>query len=208
MLALALLPAALAVCADADDDVDFDDEATEAPYGEEQPTEAPPAGDEQPTGSDPYGAEPATGEDPYAGQPPTGDATRRVDLEADFEPPQGTESDVAGTVRILVAEPAGAEGSAPQLAVDLTGLEPGEHAWHIHEGSCEADTPPVEIALSPTAEMEGITGPLVVQLDGTASAEVPVPQLEYLMTGSGRYSLHVHEHAGTDHGATVACANL
>jgi Cu/Zn superoxide dismutase len=112
--------------------------------------------------------------------------------------------DVTGTLR-MTASP----GQGMQLNVDLMGLTPGEHAWHIHSVPCGREGP-VVVAITATPEQQGIGQPLMAGADGHAMGSVTVTpnklSVEQLQTG--QYSLHVHERGGTDHGATAACANL
>lgn len=114
--------------------------------------------------------------------------------------PDGT---AAGTVE-LDPNPDGTEINA-----EFTGLTPGEHAWHIHQGTCAAPGD-VVIAFTDTETMMGIAGPLEADADGNASAEVTVPAASLATDAieTGDYSLHVHESGGTDHGPSVACADL
>lgn len=100
------------------------------------------------------------------------------------------------------------EGDDPiELHVRGSGLPPGEHAWHIHEGAC-GSSGPVRIALSETADMGGITGALEVDRDGAFEESVEVPELTPDLAGRGGHSLHVHQRGGTDHGPTIACATI
>lgn len=151
------------------------------------------------------GAEEVTGEvrvfrlDPAMGQTaqpaqPTTDPDQPVTEPAD----PAIETDVA------------AAGEGFRLEVMLNGLSQGEHAWHIHSGSCDEQAP-VAVAITPTADMEGIGQPLnVTSANATAQASVEVPgdQLTVEQLESGEYSLNVHERGGTDHGPAVACADL
>jgi len=95
------------------------------------------------------------------------------------------------------------------IRVSLTGLTPGEHAWHIHQGTCEAGGD-VVVALTDTGTMTGIASPLAVGDNGevTTTVTIPTADLSPDMIQSGAYSLHVHERGGTEHGPTVACADL
>lgn len=119
--------------------------------------------------------------------------------------PGPTGGTVSGTVRI--SEQTLGEGLA--LEVDLTGLQPGEYAWHIHSGSCEQEGQ-IVVPFTPTPTMEGIGDPLQVGDDGRATANVDVPEdrLPREQFNVGEFSLHVHEGSGADFGPTVACANL
>jgi hypothetical protein len=99
-------------------------------------------------------------------------------------------------------------GAEPvQLAVAARGLEPGDHAWHIHTGPCGA-AGAVDIALSETEGKEATVGPLAVDQTGRVDTTVDVPMLHGDMLGTSQRSLHIHEKPGLDHGPTVACATL
>jgi Cu/Zn superoxide dismutase len=96
-----------------------------------------------------------------------------------------------------------------EISVEFTGLTPGEHAWHIHQGTCAAPGN-VVVPFTDTESMMGIGEPLDADDDGNASAEVTIPAASLATNAieTGDYSLHVHERGGTDHGASVACADL
>lgn len=131
-----------------------------------------------------------------------------VTHSADFQAPEGMNTaGLDGTVEVLRPQPEMEGMPTPHLRVRLAGLTPGDHAWHVHSGPCGTPAP-VQIALTSTADMEGLTNPLIADAGGEASAEVAVPALQDLMLGQGRYSLHVHASGGVDHGGTVACADL
>ena len=128
------------------------------------------------------------------------------EVRTEFRPLEGSDSAVTGTLRLLVpVQPAEAEH--PRIHVELAGLTPGPHAWHIHGGPCDVDAP-VEVPISTPAGEEQLADPLEAGPDGRVTAEVRVPALSQLWVEAGAYSVHVHERAGTDHGATVACAVL
>jgi Cu/Zn superoxide dismutase len=114
--------------------------------------------------------------------------------------PDGT---VSGNVEI---DP-NLDGTA--ISVQFTGLTPGEHAWHIHQGTC-ATPGDVVVPFTDTESMMGIGEPLTADEEGNASAEVTVPAASLATDAieTGDYSLHVHERGGTDSGASVACSDL
>jgi Cu/Zn superoxide dismutase len=126
---------------------------------------------------------------------------------ANFEPGEGAgERAISGTVTVL-------EGEEPtggyRLAVEIEGLTPGEHAWHIHNAPCGKQGP-VVVPFTATESEEGLAQALDAGEGGMAEAEVTVPseRLSLDELKSGEYSLHVHQNAGADHGPTVACADL
>ena len=94
-----------------------------------------------------------------------------------------------------------------ELVVRGRGLAPGEHGWHVHTGPC-GTSGPVSIALSETAEEDGITGPIDVNDNGEFEQTVEVPELNRTMVGTQAHSLHIHRNPGANHGPTVACATL
>lgn len=122
---------------------------------------------------------------------------------AALEAPDGGDPGVGGMVVLLT------EGDAAPvtLTIEALGLPPGNHAWHIHQGAC-GSSGPVQIPLSSTADMEGITGPLEVSDEGDADAEVELDALPRSAVGAGQHSLHIHVEEGIDHGPTIACATI
>lgn len=122
-----------------------------------------------------------------------------------------TADEVTGTLRIFPDTAAAVDAPSPgfRLEVVLDGLTPGGHAWHIHSGACGEDAP-VVVPFTRTAERQGIAHPLDADHGETARALVTVPrsQLSLDQLRHGRYSVHVHQRPGIDHGPTVACADL
>lgn len=112
-----------------------------------------------------------------------------------------SDGNVTGTIRTVE------RSGRLVLEAEFLGLPPGEHAWHIHSGACGTDAP-VVLALSSTSEMEGTVGPIEADADGHADRTVALPGLDRSWIGANDHSLHVHERPGTDHGPTLACANL
>lgn len=111
--------------------------------------------------------------------------------------------EIEGEIAVLTDGP-----SEPlRLALTATGLEPGDHAWHIHSGPCGSSAG-VAIPLSQTAEMEAVVGPLAVDQTGQAEVTVEVPPLKREMLGTRERSLHIHEKSGIEHGPSVACATI
>ncbi len=131
---------------------------------------------------------------------------------------------VTGTVRVYAegsaamqadTENGGGAGTAPsagngfRLVVSVNGLSQGEHAWHIHSGPC-GQPAPVDVAITTTADQQGIGQPLTADQSGNAMGSVTVPasRLTFDQLQGGQYSLHIHQQGGVDHGPTVACADL
>ena len=125
-------------------------------------------------------------------------------VTARFEAPEGTESDVSGDV-ILTAD----DLDGFRVEATLVGLSDGPHAWHIHSAACGTEAP-VVVPFTETADAEALGEPLTNDDAGTATGSVTVPGdvFSFDMLEESDYSVHVHERGGTDHGATVACANL
>jgi len=144
-------------------------------------------------------------------------------ITGDFEEPEGA-ADVDGNFELRSESP-----DASILRVELEGLTPGEHAWHIHEGDC-ANLGQVVIALTPATDQPTMPGAqaLMADADGKATATVTIPRadLDKLHTGAPgtpatpgqaesaagevqqRYSINVHQQAGENPGPPAACANL
>lgn len=125
----------------------------------------------------------------------------RVLHESSFETADGIELDVDGTLEVAD------RNGALELIVDLEGLPPGEHAWHIHEGACD-EAGPIRLPLSSTSDMEGTVGPVTVDAEGRVDRTVRVPGLNRAWVDAGDHSLHIHERPGTDHGPTLVCAEI
>jgi Cu/Zn superoxide dismutase len=146
-------------------------------------------------------------------------------ITGEFERVQGAPEGISGNFE-LRAEQAG--GST--LTATLSGLTPGEHAWHIHSGAC-GSAGPVAIALTPVPGSQAVAGAqaLVAGADGRAQASVTIPQAELdrlQATGATgtvppagaapqpapaaapQFSINVHQQGGANPGAMVACANL
>jgi Cu/Zn superoxide dismutase len=96
-----------------------------------------------------------------------------------------------------------------EISAEFDGLTPGEHAWHIHQGTCAAPGD-IIVALTDTETMTGIADPLEANDEGAASATVSVPaaNLTPASIETGQYSLHVHEGGPAAPGASVICADL
>jgi len=100
--------------------------ATETPPG----TETPPAG-ETPPGETPPADPAAAGQpagEPAAGEPAAGGGATAV---AEMKP--ASKSEVSGSVTFTEKD------GKVEVAIDLKGLKPGDHGFHIHEkGDCSA----------------------------------------------------------------------
>lgn len=86
-------------------------------------------------------------------------------------------------------------GGQTQLSVQLSGVSPGEHAGHIHQGTCEALGAVVQPLPSITAAE-----------DGTGAADTTVAFDAHALA-DGQHVLNYHGTA-EDPGAPVACGVL
>lgn len=127
------------------------------------------------------------------------------EVRTEFEPGPGATGEVAGRLRLLV--PVQGVNEPMKLAVQIAGLSPGPHAWHIHDAPC-GEEGAVVIPFSDTEEIEGIGEPLEADEAGVAVDTVDVPPLDRVWVRAGGLSVHVHARPGVDHGPTVACAIL
>jgi Cu/Zn superoxide dismutase len=118
--------------------------------------------------------------------------------------PDPAHAAVTGTLRVTAAT----DGST-EIVADLTGLTPGEHAWHIHSAPCGTDGP-IAVAISATTDMEGIGSALNADATGhaTGTATVAAARLTQDQLRSGQYAVHVHEGTGTSMGPSVACVTI
>jgi hypothetical protein len=125
-----------------------------------------------------------------------------------FRPPEGSDADVRGTLRLLVPTEAAPEDAALRLHVELAGLPPGEHGWHIYEGTCDMEGGGLAIPVSNAPGRDALAPPLQVGEDGTAEAEAAIPPLRDRWVDAGHYSVRVFEGAGVEAGPLLACARL
>lgn len=125
-----------------------------------------------------------------------------------FEPAAAAAGPIDGHVQLKI--PPVGEPQGLHVDVRVEGLSQGPHAWHIHSGSCAGPAAPVVVAFTPTPELPGLDEPLVPGPDGVAeeAAFVPESTLSREQIAAGEYSVHVHRQGGTEHGPTVACADL
>jgi hypothetical protein len=131
-----------------------------------------------------------------------------TEVRTAFRPPEGKDTGVLGTLRLLVPTEAAPEDAALRLRVELTGLPPGEHGWHIYEGPCGVEGGGLAVPVSSAPGREALAPPLRPRDDGSAEAEVAVPPLRDLWVDAGHYSVRVFEGAGVEAGPLLACALL
>lgn len=153
--------------------------------------------------------------------PADDDADAMADAAAEQTPPPPINMTVSSTQfqPADTPESAGITGTAElrnvdgstdvELVVRLQGVPEGPHGWHIHGAPCGAEGP-VLIPLTATSTLEGISDALNAGSDGLAEKTVTIPAAS--MNGvnfeTAGQSVRVHQKDGTDHGPTIACANL
>lgn len=145
---------------------------------------------------------------------PAGDVvllTSQFEASADAD---AADQRLTGTLRVSRTVPAGGtslagDGANIRLEASVDGLTQGDHAWHIHAGTC-AEHGAIVVALSRTEDLPGLTQSLTADESGHAEGTVTIPfdELAPDELRTGRYSAHIHAGAGTDHGPTVMCAEL
>jgi Cu/Zn superoxide dismutase len=93
-----------------------------------------------------------------------------------------------------------------ELRVHLMGLSEGDHAWHIHEGTCESPGR-VVLPISDFGEQSGIGGDLNAGADGMAEETVTIDRdrLTTLDTNQ-QLVINVHLRGGDEPGPGIACA--
>lgn len=126
---------------------------------------------------------------------------------SDFRPaPAAGAAPIKGWLRVVAPGP---NPDRVRLEAHVTGLSPGAHAWHVHDGPC-GGTGSVVVALTPTATSPGLADPLVADDDGVADqvADVPARELPLSRIRARSYSVQVHSGFGDDFGPAVACAEL
>lgn len=117
------------------------------------------------------------------------------------------DSKIEGTLEAIAPDSPDLDGT--YLRVRLSGVEPGPHAWHIHNGLCAA-IGRIIVALTPTDSIQGIDRPIVADAAGKAdhTAFVPTEMLSRQRMEKRAYSVRVHVRNGPDPGPSVACARL
>ena len=136
--------------------------------------------------------------------PPTAEPFQTTD----FKRGQGAgDKKIEGTLDAIAPDSPELDGT--YLRVRLSGLNPGPHAWHIHNGLC-AEVGRIIVAMTSTDTIQGIDKPIVADAGGNAdhTAFVPTDMLSRQRMELRAYSVRVHVGDGPDYGLSMACARL
>jgi hypothetical protein len=95
-----------------------------------------------------------------------------------------------------------------ELRVHLMGLGEGDHAWHIHQGTC--DNPgAVMLPISSMGDRDGIGSDLNAGSDGMVEETVNIDRDRLAgMDLSQGHIINVHLRGGDDPGPAIACAPI
>jgi hypothetical protein len=95
-----------------------------------------------------------------------------------------------------------------ELRVHLMGLGDGDHAWHVHRGTC-ASPGAVVLALSDHGETSGIASDLSAGSDGMVEETVNIDRDRYAgLNLQESHVVNVHMRGGDNPGPAIACAEL
>jgi hypothetical protein len=95
-----------------------------------------------------------------------------------------------------------------ELRVHLMGLGEGEHAWHIHQGTCDSPGA-VVLPLSDMGDRSGITGDLNAGDDGMVEETVTIDRDRLAgLDLNQNHIINVHMRSGDDPGPGIACAPI
>lgn len=108
-----------------------------------------------------------------------------------------------------------------ELRVHLMGLGEGDHAWHIHSGTCESSGP-IVLPLSDVGDAhvdetgtvraedrrDGIASDLNVGSDGMVEETVNIDRDRAIGLDFQNLIVNVHQRGGDDPGPAIACAPL
>lgn len=141
-------------------------------------------------------------EEPAAEQP-----EEMVLARGDFSAtPDAGELNVSGTAELHQRD--GLVQDGLELRVHVMGLSEGDHAWHIHRGTCDAPGE-VVLPLSDSGDLDGIAGDLNAGSDGMVEETVGIDD-EHVsrLNLSENHVIAVHLRGGDDPGPAIACAPL
>jgi hypothetical protein len=95
-----------------------------------------------------------------------------------------------------------------ELRVHLMGLSEGDHAWHIHQGTCESPGQ-VVLPLSDFGGQSGVTGDLNAGSDGMVEETVTIDRDRLAgLNLQESHVINVHLRGGDDPGPGIACAPI
>jgi hypothetical protein len=93
-----------------------------------------------------------------------------------------------------------------ELRVHLMGLSEGDHAWHIHAGTCESPGQ-VVLPISGMGDMSGIGSDLNAGADGMAEETVNIDRDRLVgLDLNQSHIINVHLRGGDNPGPAIACA--
>ena len=114
----------------------------------------------------------------------------------------------SGTIRGTAELRRSMDEGALELHVRIEGLSEGQHAWHIHGAPC-GQQGGIVVPLSGAGGQDGIHGDLNVGADGVVEQTVTIaPEHVQDLELETERALNVHQGAGDNPGAPVACANV
>jgi hypothetical protein len=95
-----------------------------------------------------------------------------------------------------------------ELKVHLMGLGEGDHAWHIHEGTCESPGQ-VVLPISDFGDRDGVGSDLDAGSDGMVETTVRIDRDRLAgLNLDGNQVIVVHQRGGDNPGPAIACAPI
>lgn len=95
-----------------------------------------------------------------------------------------------------------------ELRVHLMGLSEGDHAWHIHQGTCE-NPGQVVLPISDMGDRDGVGGDLNAGADGMVEETVNIDRDRLAGLDLNQdHIINVHLRGGDDPGPGIACAPI
>ncbi|HSJ23613.1 MAG TPA: hypothetical protein VK929_02940 [Longimicrobiales bacterium] len=124
---------------------------------------------------------------------------------SDFQPTaEAGELNVSGWAEFHQRD--GTWNDGMELRVHLMGLSEGDHAWHIHQGTCEAPGQ-VVLPLSDFGDESGVAGDLNAGDDGMVEETVNIDRDRFATLNlQDSHVIAVHLRGGDDPGPVIACA--
>jgi Cu/Zn superoxide dismutase len=144
------------------------------------------------------------GDDVTTEQPPQDMVVAR----SDFQPTaQAAGMNVTGTAEFR-QRGADWRQDGLELRVHLMGLSEGDHAWHIHQGTCESPGQ-VVVPLSDFGDRSGVTGDLSAGSDGMVEETVTIDRDRLAGLDLNRpHVINIHQSSGDNPGPGIACAPI